>query len=48
MKPFPGAKTYCMNDYVKPSLRSTLKYFISRNGTNDLNSNQTSEDLDLF
>ena len=43
VKSFPGAKTSCMKDYVKPSLRSTPSHFILHVGTNDLNSNQTSE-----
>ena len=43
VKPFPGAKTCCMKDYVKPSLRSTPNHSILHIGTNDLNSNQTSE-----
>ena len=34
VKSFPGAKTSCMKDYVKPLLRST---------PNPFNSNQTSE-----
>ena len=41
VKSFPGAKTSCMKDYVKPSLRSTPNYFMLHVGTNDLNSNQT-------
>ena len=32
-----------MKDYVKPSLRSPPNHFILHVGTNDLNSNQTSE-----
>ena len=32
-----------MKGYVKPSLRSTSNHFILHVGTNDLNSNQTSE-----
>ena len=43
VKSFPGAKTSCMKDYVKPPLRSTPNHFILLFGTNDLNSNQTSE-----
>ena len=42
VKSFPGGKTSCMKDYVKPSLRSTPNHFILHVGTNDLNSNQTS------
>ena len=43
VKSFPGAKTCCMKDCVKVSLRSTPNHFILHLGTNDLNSNQTSE-----
>ena len=43
VKSFPGAKTSCMKDYVKPLLRSTPNHFILHVGTNDLNSHQTSE-----
>ena len=40
-KSFASAKTSCMKDYLKPSLRSTPNHFILHVGTNDLNSNQT-------
>ena len=43
IKSFPGAKISCMKDYVKPLLRATPKHFILHVGTNDLNSNETSE-----
>ena len=43
VKSFPGAKTSCMRDYMKTSLRSTPNHFILNVGMNDLNSNQTSE-----
>ena len=43
VKSFPGPKTTCMKDYVKPSLRSTPNHFILCVGMNDLNSNQASE-----
>ena len=43
LKSFPPAKTSCMKDYVKPSLRSTPNNFTLQFGTNDLNFNQTSE-----
>ena len=43
VKSFPGTKTFCMKHYVKASLRSTPNHFILHVGTNDLNSNQTSE-----
>ena len=32
-----------MKNYMKPSLRNTPNHFILHVGTNDLNSNQTSE-----
>ena len=43
VKSFPGVKTSCMKNYVKPSLRSTPNHFILHVGTNDLTSNQTSD-----
>ena len=43
VKSLLGAKTSCMMDYVKPSLRGTPNNFILHIGMNDLNSNQTSE-----
>ena len=43
VKSFQGAKTSCMKDYVKLSLRSTPNHFLLQVGTNDLSSNQTSE-----
>ena len=42
-KSFASAKTSCMKDYLKPSLRSTPNHFILHVGKNDLNSNQTWE-----
>ena len=42
VKSFPGAKTSCMKDYVKPSLKNTPNHFILNVGTNDLDSNQIS------
>ena len=42
-KSFPVAKTSCMKDYVKQSLRNTPNHFILHVGKNKLNSNQTSE-----
>ena len=30
VKSFPGAKTSCMKDYVKPSLRNTKPFYITR------------------
>ena len=43
IKSFSGAKTSCMEDYVKPSLRSKTKHLILHVGKNDLNPNKTSE-----
>ena len=43
VKSFPGVKTSCMKDYLKPSLKTTPSHFVLHVGTNDLNSNQTSE-----
>ena len=34
-----------MIDYVKPSLQSSLNYFILHAGTNDLSSNKSSEEI---
>ena len=35
MKQFLGAKTKCVNDYMKPSLRENPDHFIIHAGTND-------------
>ena len=43
LKLFPGVKTSCMKDYENTSLRRTPNNFILHLGTNDSNSNQTSE-----
>ena len=45
VKTFSGAKTTCMNDYVKPSVRSTPDHFILHVGTNDLSSDKSSEEI---
>ena len=45
VKTFSGAKTTCMNYYVKPSLRSSPDYFILHVGTNDLSSDKSSEEI---
>ena len=45
MKRFFGATTDCMKAYVKPFLRNPLDHFILHVGTNDLISNQTSEEI---
>ena len=36
VKQFSGARTKCMKDYVKPSLRKNPDHFILQVGTNDL------------
>ena len=45
VKTFSGAKTTCMNDYVKPSLRSSPDHFILYVGTNDLFLDKSSEQI---
>ena len=40
-----GAKTICMNHFVKPSLRSSLGHFILHGGTNDMSSDTLSEEI---
>ena len=45
VKTFSGAKTTCMNDYVKPSVRSSPDRFILHVGTNDLSSDKSSEEI---
>ena len=37
VRPFPGAKILCMDDYKKPSIRDKPDHFIIHVGTNDLN-----------
>ena len=36
VKTFSDVKSTCMNDYVKPSVRSSPDHFILHVGTNDL------------
>ena len=43
VKSFPGAKTSCMHDYVKPSLKFKSDLFILHCGTNDLKSEKHPE-----
>ena len=43
VKQFSGAKTKCMKDYTKPSLRENLDHFILHVGTNDLNTERSPE-----
>ena len=45
VKTFSGAKTACMNDYVKPSVRSSPDHFILHVDTNDLSSDKSSEEI---
>ena len=45
LKTFSGAKTACMKDYVKPSVRSSPDHFILHVGTNDLPSDKSSEEI---
>ena len=45
VKTFSDAKTTCMNDYVKPSVRSSPDHFILHVGPNDLSSEKSSEEI---
>ena len=45
VKTFLGAKTICMHDYVKPSVRSSPNHIILHVGTNDLSSDKSSEEI---
>ena len=45
VKTFSGAKTTCMNDYIKASVRSSPDRFIFHVGTNDLSSDKSSEEI---
>ena len=45
VKTFSGAKTTCMHDYVKPSVRSSPDHFILHVGTNDLSSDKSPEEI---
>ena len=45
VKTFSGAKTTCMNDYVKPLVRSSPDHFILHLGTNDLSSDKSPEEI---
>jgi hypothetical protein len=47
IKSFPGATIQCMRDYVKPTLRHNPDLIIVHAGTNDLKSEQTSEEIAL-
>ena len=41
VRSFPGATTQCMNDYVKPSIRTKPDHFILHVATKDLISDST-------
>ena len=41
MKQFSGAKTNCIKDYTKPSIRENPDHFILHVGTNDLNTKRS-------
>ena len=45
VKTFSGATKTCINDYVKPSVRSNPDHFILHVGTNDLSSDKSSEEI---
>ena len=44
VKTFSGAKTTCMHDYVKPSVRSSQDHLTLHVGTNDLSSDKSLEE----
>ena len=44
VKTFSVAKTTCMNDYVKPSVKDSQDNFILHVGTNDLSSDKKPEE----
>ena len=43
VKQFSDARTTCMRDYIKPSLRENPYHFILHVGTNDLNTEGSPE-----
>ena len=45
VKQFSGAKTKCMKDYMKFSLRKNPHHFILHVGTNDLNKERSPEPI---
>ena len=45
LKTFSGAKTTCMNSYVKPSVKSSPDHFILHVGTNGLSFEKLSEEI---
>ena len=48
VKAFSGAKTICMNDYVKPLVRSSPDHFTLHVGTNDLSSDKSPEEIAII
>ena len=44
-KTFSGAKTTCMHDYIKPSVRNSPDHFILHVDTNDLSSVKSPEKI---
>ena len=45
VKTFSGVKTTCMNNYVKPLVRSSPDHFIFHVGTNNLSLDKSSEEI---
>ena len=45
VKTFSGAKTTCMHDYVKPSVRSSPDHFILHVGANDMSSCKSPKEI---
>ena len=45
LKSFPGAKTACMVDYMKPSLKNKPDVILLHVGTNNLRTDNTPEDI---
>ena len=45
---FPGVKIQWMDDYKKPSIRDEPDHFIVNVGTNDLNSQVSSQHVELI
>ena len=45
VKSFPGAKTVCMLDYMKPSLKNIPDVILLHVGTNNLQTDNTPEDI---
>ena len=45
VKTFPGAKTSCMVDYIKPSLKNKPDVILLHVGTNNLKTDDKPEDI---